>query len=326
MRQLAASLLFATTFALTLASSSFDSSKALAQPTTDARDYEGAGAVPNKTLVVADYLRHQTTSQKKNLTQNIDIFRATYVLRAGSWAFVPFDAFLPVADADLKVYTNPTMPMAPPSLRPQGNPIAGSIRTSGIGDLQYLPSVIYDHVERKEDNTHTYAGAQVYVTMPTGNYSSHNVVNIGENRWSFKPQLALGQRFAKIFTAEAVVNMLFYTDNSNYHWTNPKTGKSSIESLRQDPTFNAEVHLAADLAPTMYVSASYYLQAYGEQFVASNHAELQAKATVHTMRFNWGIRVEKQTLILLQMQQDLKTAGEFSNSRFFGARVSHFFF
>ncbi|MDB4974985.1 MAG: hypothetical protein JWN48_3326 [Myxococcaceae bacterium] len=317
-------LLLAITLAIAFCS--VQARPALAQPTTDARDYEGAGGAPNGTVILLDYLRHQTTAKKRNLTTNLNILRATYVLKFGKFAFVPFDALLPVADADLKLYTNPTMPMAGPSLRPQGNPIAGSVRNSGIGDLQYLPSVIYDHVENKDDHTHTYVAAQAYVTVPVGNYSSHNIVNIGENRWSLKPQVAIGQRFAKAFTLELVANMLFYSDNKNYRVTNPKTGKASIQSLRQDPTFNAELHLGVDLAPTIYVSASYYLQAYGEEFIAANKATVSEKATVQTMRFNWGFRLEKQTLLLLQVQQDLKAGGEFSNTRYFGARVSHFFF
>jgi Putative MetA-pathway of phenol degradation len=301
-----------------------DGAKVHAQPTTDARDYEGAGGVPSGTMILLDYLRHQTTAGERNLTTNLNIFRATYVLRFGKFAFVPFDALLPVADADLKVYTNPAMPTAPPTQHPQGNPIAGSIRNTGFGDIQYLPAIIYDHVENKEKQTHTYAGFNLYLTLPTGNYASKNALNIGENRWTLKPQLALGQRFGKVFTLELVANMVFYSDNTNYKVTSRTTGKASIQSLRQEPTINAELHFGVDLAPHIYVSASYYAQRFGDQFIVANNAEVEAGATVHTMRFNWGVHIEKQTLLLLQLQQDLRAGGAFSNTRYVGMRVSHF--
>jgi hypothetical protein len=312
-------------FAYALSTTCLFESSAHAQPTTDARDYEGAGMVPNGTVVLLNYLRHQTTASKRNLTTNLDIFRAAYVLKFGKFAFVPFDAYLPVADADLKIYTNPANPLSPPSLKPQGVPIAGSVRNTGIGDLVYLPSAIYDHVENKENLTHTYAGLQLYVTMPTGNYASHNLVNIGENRWSFKPQIMLGQRFAKIVTTEFVSNVVAYTDNKSYSVTNP-LGQRSIQHLGQKVTFNCELHLAVDLAKSAYIATSYYFSSFGRQYITASDTDVMEKAKVHTMRFTWGIRLEPQTLLLLQVQQDLSAGGEYSNSRYFGGRISHFFF
>ena len=324
---------------------------AKAQPTTDARDYEGAGSAPNNTFWVHNYLRHQTTTQKRNLTTNLAIFRAGYLLKFGKLAFVPFEAVLPVVDADLKWYQS-TTPNANPMLPPTtsfgtrrtatSGPGAGSIRQTGFSDLQFFPSLIYTHTEDEATRTHTYFGATFYTYIPIGTYSSNNApLNIGENRWSLKPQIMVGQRFAKIFTVDAVANMVAYTDNKKFH---PVTALP-VGKLSQKSSFNAELHLAADIHPTMYVAASYYLSALGERTysaavpaglpaptaaaiggaLAATHINAES-ATVHTMRFSFGIHIEKQSLLLLQYQQDLSVGGDESNTRFAGIRFTHFIF
>ncbi len=47
--------------------------------------------------------------------------------------------------------------------------------------------------------------------------------------------------------------------------------------------------------------------------------------TIQTLRFTYGIHVEKASLVLLQFRQDIEASGDASIGRFFGAR-SHVFF
>jgi hypothetical protein len=48
--------------------------------------------------------------------------------------------------------------------------------------------------------------------------------------------------------------------------------------------------------------------------------------TVQTLRFTYGWRVEKETLVLFQFNQDIAASGtDATISRFLGARVSHTF-
>jgi len=347
MRALVSSVVIATA----LLFASLTTHTAHAQPTTDARDYEGAGSAPNGTLVLLDYFRHQTTTQKKNVTTNINIFRATYVLRRGEFAFVPFDALLPVIDADLRLYTPQTglagaIPPAtgfvptggvPSSTRPGslGSIATGSSRTTGLGDIQFLPSIIYDHIEKKEDHTHTYAGANLYVYIPTGKYSTRNIVNLGDHRWQLKPQIAVGQRFAKVFTVDLVGNTVIYMKNDQYVAERSPTFLTT--TLKQKATFNGEVHVAADIHQSAFVAVSYYVSAFGKKSYSGSLGTLTPaamaavtpapeSAVVHTLRFTWGIRITPHTLALLQYQTDVKAGGEESNTRFWGARLSHAMF
>jgi len=287
---------------------------------TDARDFEGAGAAPNNTFILMNYLRHSTTNDRRNLTTNAAIFRSVWVLKVGHLAIVPIDLLLPVVDADLRVGATPGSEVNP-----------ASIRTTGFGDLQFLPSLIYDLVEDKTDNTHTYFGANLYTIMPTGTYRTSTPLNVGENRWALKPQVALGQRFAKRWTIDLIGNLTIYMDNTEFMLPGrPATASmpavpASQQTLQQDPTWSGEAHLAVDVDPTTYLAVSYYATNIGKKTLAIG-AEVDPAASVQTLRFTWGLRIEKQMVLMLQLQQDVVATGTASRARFFGMRISRFFY
>ncbi|MEY4509661.1 MAG: hypothetical protein RLZZ450_1783 [Pseudomonadota bacterium] len=287
---------------------------------TDARDYEGAGGAPNNTLILLNYLRHQSTIDRRNLITNSSSFRASWVLKFGHLAVVPIDLFFSVADVDLRV------PAAP------GSAVSSaSIRTTGFSDLQYLPSIIYDVVEDKEINTHTYFGANLYTIMPIGTYRPNAPINISENRWGIKPQVAVGQRFAKAFTLDLIGNLTIFTDNTEFVVPGRAAAGGmpavppSRQTLKQDPTWGGEAHLAVDVDPTTYLALSYYATNVGKRSLAIGR-EVEPPASVQTLRFTWGWRIEKQMLLLVQLQQDVAATGEASKNRFWGMRLSRFFY
>jgi hypothetical protein len=289
--------------------------------TTDARDYEGVGGAPNNTIILANYLRHSTTTDRRNLTTNSSSFRADWLVRAGNFGFTPLSFLLSVADADARVGAAPGSSVNP-----------ASIRTTGFGDLIYLPAMFYDIVEDKAERTHTYLTAQVYTTIPTGTYDSTKQVNIGENRWALKPQLGVGQRFAKRYTFELVGNMQVFMDNTDFMVPGKAASMGmpavppSKQTLQQDPTFGGEVHFSVDVDPTTWLGLSYYATNIGKKSIAANGTELEAPASVQTLRFTWGWHIEKQTLLLVQFQQDVAATGEASRAHFYGLRLSRFFF
>jgi|GEM_PF-1875289 len=274
-----------------------------ARAETDGRDGEVLAYVPNNTVAALGYYRHITTSDREplNIAQNLAFFRAVYVMKFGNVAFVPLDVLLPVSD--VSVFTKTAV-----------------LNTSGVGDFVYLPTIAYIH---PEGENHTYVLFNPNFTMPTGNYSSDTPLNIGGNRWVVKPQIGIGQRFLRAFTAEAVGNASFFTDNSEF---GVPTATGIVKSkLTQDPTLGGEIHLNGDLAKTFYLGVSYYVTANGKQKLESLNTTLD-QPTVQALRFSWGIRVEKNTLLLLQYNQDIAANHEGSISRWFGARISHSFF
>jgi len=58
-------------------------------------------------------------------------------------------------------------------------------------------------------------GASLRVTAPLGQYDSDKLVNIGTNRWSFKPEIGLSKAFGP-WTVEFTPSVVFYTDNGDF--------------------------------------------------------------------------------------------------------------
>jgi len=58
-------------------------------------------------------------------------------------------------------------------------------------------------------------GASLAVTFPTGQYDPDKLVNIGTNRWSFKPEIGLSKTFGPV-SLELETSATFYTDNNDF--------------------------------------------------------------------------------------------------------------
>lgn len=58
-------------------------------------------------------------------------------------------------------------------------------------------------------------GASITVVAPTGQYSSQRIVNLGSNRWAFKPEAAI-TRNARQWMFEIYGGAWLFTDNDNY--------------------------------------------------------------------------------------------------------------
>jgi len=280
------------------------SSAAWAQNTQpDVRDYEGLVYAPSNTVTATAYARAiSSSSDAANFTETTGTIRTNYLYKSGNLAIVPIDLLFTVADQT--VY----LPMA-------------TINTSGLYDLTYLPTIGYYVTEDEKSETHTYFAATVYVTAPTGNYDTAKPVNFGENRWRIQPLLTVGQRFAKAFTFEVNGSAAIYTSNSKFN-----TGMA-LATLKQDPTIGFDAHLGADLGSSWFAGISYYLAADGQRTLDLPGTPIVQKAqTTQTMRFTYGIHIEKFSTLLLQYNQDIEESGGAPITRFLGARFSHSIF
>jgi hypothetical protein len=58
-------------------------------------------------------------------------------------------------------------------------------------------------------------GASLQVTPPLGQYDDKKVVNLGNNRWSFKPELGISKALGP-WTLELVPSAIFFTDTTDF--------------------------------------------------------------------------------------------------------------
>jgi hypothetical protein len=76
-------------------------------------------------------------------------------------------------------------------------------------------------------------GASLRVTVPIGQYDNTRVVNLGTNRWSFKPEVGISKALGE-WTLEATAAATLYTENSDFF----NGGTRS-----QDPLYSLEGHV-----------------------------------------------------------------------------------
>jgi hypothetical protein len=90
----------------------------------------------------------------------------------------------------------------------------------------------------------TTLGVSLAVQAPTGQYDSTKLINLGTNRWSFKPELGLSHPMGR-FTLELHAGAWFYTDNTDFF------GGSRFE---QDPLVGFQAHVAYSFQPRMWLA------------------------------------------------------------------------
>ena len=94
-------------------------------------------------------------------------------------------------------------------------------------------------------------GASLKVVAPTGQYDPTRLINIGANRWAFKPELGYTGRPGN-FVIDAFAGLWLFTTNDTFGVSdaNPLGAERS-----QDPIGAFELHVSYDFKPRLWLSA-----------------------------------------------------------------------
>ncbi len=92
----------------------------------------------------------------------------------------------------------------------------------------------------------TIVGTSLSVTAPAGQYFDTKLINLGTNRWSFKPEVGVSVPKGR-WDLDGYVGAWFYTSNANFY---------PGGSLRtQDPVLTIQGHASYTLRPRFWVAA-----------------------------------------------------------------------
>jgi hypothetical protein len=94
-------------------------------------------------------------------------------------------------------------------------------------------------------------GASLLVQTPTGQYDGSRLVNTGQHRWSFKPEIGFSQRWDH-WLLDAYGAVWFFTPNNDFFSNAP--GSNGPNRQTQEPMGAVEAHLSYDIKPRMWVS------------------------------------------------------------------------
>jgi len=96
----------------------------------------------------------------------------------------------------------------------------------------------------------TNVGASLVVVAPIGQYDPTKLINLGTNRWSFKPELAISQAVGRL-TLEFYAGVWIFTDNTNFF---------GGRTRKQDRIGTTQLHLLYTIKRRMWVgfNANFY--------------------------------------------------------------------
>ncbi len=87
-------------------------------------------------------------------------------------------------------------------------------------------------------------GATLTVQAPTGQYYPSKLINIGTNRWSFKPELGLSKPIGK-WWLEVYGGVWLFTTNTDFF---------GGQTRQQDPLYVAQGHVVYEFRPRMWLA------------------------------------------------------------------------
>ena len=99
---------------------------------------------------------------------------------------------------------------------------------------------------RAEQTSNTVVGASIAMTVPLGKYCDDCLINIGNNRWSVRPQLGVVHTRGP-WSFELTGSVFVFTDNDNF------VDKALLE---QKPVYTLQTHVIYDFKPGIWASLS----------------------------------------------------------------------
>ncbi len=102
----------------------------------------------------------------------------------------------------------------------------------------------------REYRQDTIVGASLVVSAPWGQYDGTKLVNIGTNRWSYKPEIGVSQALGA-WILEGAFGVTFFSDNDDFF---------GGQTRKQDPLYAAQGHVIYAFNPGLWaaLNTTYY--------------------------------------------------------------------
>lgn len=129
-----------------------------------------------------------------------------------------------------------------------------STNRSGLGDLRLRLSTLIigapalSAEEFAKYSSHTVVGLSLLVIAPTGQNYTSKLINIGTNRWSFKPEIGISHKVDN-WLLDLYAAIWFFTNNNTFY---PGTRVRS-----QDPLAALQGHVSYNFTPQMWAALDF---------------------------------------------------------------------
>lgn len=140
-----------------------------------------------------------------------------------------------------------------------------STTRNGLGDMRFRISTLLfgaPAVTREvfaKSLPQTILGASLTIIAPTGQNFSNKLINIGTNRWSFKPELGLSYVISERWFIDLYAGVWLFTNNNSFY---PGTLVRS-----QEPLLTFQTHLSYNINPLMWAAIDFTYYTGGQTSV-----------------------------------------------------------
>jgi hypothetical protein len=122
---------------------------------------------------------------------------------------------------------------------------------SGFGDVRAeiswnifgAPALTSEQIKNYQQKT--IIGSSLRIFIPTGEYDSSKLINLGSNRWSFRAEIGVSRAFGK-WAAELITSVWVFGDNDNFF---------GGQHLSQDELYAIKTHLVYTFRPGFWLGA-----------------------------------------------------------------------
>ena len=185
-----------------------------------------------------------------------------------------------------------------------------SVTRSGLGDMRFRISTLLfgapaaTREEFAKSSPQTVLGASITMIVPTGQYMTDKLINLGTNRWSFKPELGLSYVISERWFIDLYTGVWFFTNNNSYY---PGT---SVRS--QEPLLAFQTHLSYNINPLMWAAIDFTYYTGGQTSVNDYYKDDRQNNSRLGASFNFPLSKVSAIKIAYSTGAIIRFGGNFS--------------
>lgn len=186
-----------------------------------------------------------------------------------------------------------------------------SITRSGFADMRVRYTVLVhgapagDLEEVRKAPRRTIIGISLNTIIPTGQFFSDKLINLGTHRWSFRPEIAISQPIRKKWLLDFYSGLWLFTDNKSFY---------PGEVVRsQEPMGTFQFHLSYNFNPLLWVAvnSTYYVggtSSFDDKYNddRQDNSRVGITAVIPTGKFS-SLKLAASTGAVVRVGQDFNT-------------------
>ncbi len=128
--------------------------------------------------------------------------------------------------------------------------VARAVSRSGVGDVRLriaanlLGGPALSPAEFARRTPQTVLGASLTISMPTGEYHSDKLINVGNNRWAFKPEIGLSHPVGR-WLFDVYAGVWLFGENDDFFGGRRR---------KQDPLTSLQAHVSYTFRPRLWLA------------------------------------------------------------------------